>query len=84
MKPLTTFRIRWAVKGKEEVTEFRAASAEDAHRAFNAHRLPGVSVISIEPIEPDASAPPVSNRSPISPFGPLKAQRRLDKDEDAR
>jgi hypothetical protein len=84
MRELKTFRLRWEVRGKEHVTELRAATAGDARRAFNAYRLPGVLLTSVEPVEPDAAAPPISTQPPDLPFGPLVARRKTDKDEDAR
>jgi hypothetical protein len=81
-----TFRIRWAACGKEEVTDLRAASADDARRAFTSHRLPGVSIVSIEPTDadPDAPAPPVPSGPSDSPFEPLAAHRRMDDEDDVR
>ena len=84
MKEMMTFRLRWTAQGKEQVTELRAGSAGDARQAFNAHRLPGVLLISVEPVDPDAASLPVPSRSPDSPFDPLVARRRMDKDEDVR
>ena len=82
MKPMTTFQIRWTASGKQQVSRFPAASASDARRAFDSCKLPGVRIVSIEPVEPDAAAPAVPNHSPDSPFDPLIARRRLDIDED--
>ena len=84
MKEMRTFRLRWEVRGKEHVSEMRAATAGDARQAFNAYRLPGVLLNSVEPIEPDAPAPPLSTNPSGSPFRPLVARRRTDRDEDAR
>lgn len=84
MKPMIKFRIRWTARGKEQIYELSAASAADARYAFNAYRLPGVQIASIEPIEPDASAPPISNGSPDLPFSPLVARRKLGENENVR
>lgn len=80
---MTTFRVRWSAGNKQEVSELPAASAADARRAFDGYRLSGVRIISIEPVQPDASAPPVPSRSPDLPFSPLVAHRKLGEDEDA-
>ena len=82
MKEMTRFRIHWTAGGKKETTEFRAASESDARDAFNGCKVPGVCIVSIESIEPDASAPLVHSHSPDLPFDPLIARRRLDIDED--
>ena len=81
---MTTFRIRWRAGGKEKVTEFPAASEVDARRAFNAYKLPGVGIISIEPVDPDAAARLIVNHPSNSPSGPLIARRKLDTEEDAK
>ncbi len=54
----------------------RAATAGDARQAFNAYRLPGVLLNSVEPIEPDTALP--SSTQPDSPFSPLVARRRAN------
>jgi hypothetical protein len=84
MKPMTTFQICWVAGGKQQVSRFPAASASDARRAFDSYKLPGVRIVSIEPVEPDAAAERVPSHSPDSPFDPLIARRRLDIDEDVR
>lgn len=84
VKEMMTFRLHWTAQGKEQVTELRAGSAGDARQAFNALRLPGVLLISVEPIDPAAASLPVPSHSPDSPSDPLIARRKMDKDEDAR
>ncbi|MGP8055686.1 MAG: hypothetical protein ACLQAH_17905 [Limisphaerales bacterium] len=84
MREMTRFRIRWTTGGKEQIAEYPAASASDARRAFEAYKLSGVRIISVEPIEPDAASEAVPSHSPDSPFDPLIARRRLDIDEDVR
>ena len=84
MREMRTFRLRWEVRGKQHVTEMRAATAGDARQAFNTYRLPGVLLPSVEPVEPDAAVPPISTQPPDVPFSPLIARRKRSKDEDAR
>ena len=84
MRQITNFRIHWIAGGKKEIAEFAAASVSDAHRAFDAYKLPGVRITSIEPIEPNATAEPVPSHPSNSPFGPLMARRKLDADDDVR
>ena len=73
---MKTFRLRWEVRGKQHLTEMRAATAGDARQAFNAYRLPGVLLTSVEPVEPDAAIPPVSTQPPGLPLSPLTARRK--------
>ena len=54
MKPLIQFRVRWAAGEREHVSEFAAASASEARRAMEAYQLPGVRVVSVEPLGPAA------------------------------
>jgi len=82
MKPMTIFQIRWLAGDKQQVSRFPAASSADARRVFESYKLPGVRIVSIEPVEPDAAAPAIPSHSPDSPFDPLVARRRLDIDED--
>ncbi len=84
MKPMIKFRLHWEACGKPDVYEMSAASVRDAERAFRAHMLPGVRLLRIEPVEPDAAAPPVPSQPKDSPFSPLSAHRRLDEEDDAR
>src|SRR5712671_1595408 len=73
---MKTFRLRWEVRGKQHLTEMCAATAGDARQAFNAYRLPGVLLTSVEPVEPDAAIPPVSTQPPELPLSPLSARRK--------
>jgi hypothetical protein len=82
VRPMIQFRIRWTACGKEQVSEFPAASASDARRAFDAYKLPGVRIVSVESIEPDAGAPALPDRPPDSPRGPLTAHREIEREDD--
>jgi hypothetical protein len=84
MNDMTKYRIRWTACGKEDIAEYPAASASIARRAFEAYMLPGVRIISVEPVEPDAAGERVPCHSPDSPLDPLIVRRRLDIDEDVR
>ncbi|SRR6266498_4795122 len=81
---MTKFRLHWQAAGKPDVSEIAAASVRDAERAFRADMLPGVRLLRIEPVEPDAIAPPVPSQPTDSPFSPLSAHRRLDQEDDSR
>ena len=51
---------------------------------FNDHKRSDVTLVRVELVGSDDSGVLEYAHSPISPFSPLKARRRLDKDEDAR
>lgn len=64
--------------------ELPAGSKNEAADYFNDHKRSDVTLVRVEVIGPDESGVREIARSPDSPFSPLKARRRLDKDEDAR
>jgi hypothetical protein len=80
------FRAHWMYKGKVYFDEFCAASESQAARYFNDHKRSEVSLVRVVYIGPDDGGIGVQEfaHSPDSPFGPLMARRKLDKDEDAR
>jgi hypothetical protein len=64
--------------------ELPASSKEEAAEYFIDHKRDDVALVRVELVGPDDSGVCEYAHSPISPFGPLKARRRLDRDEDAR
>ena len=64
--------------------ELTAASQDEAAGYFIDHMRDDVSLIRVELVGPDEPGPREYAHSPVSPFSPLMARRRLDKDEDAR
>jgi len=64
--------------------ELTAASQEEAAGYFIDHMRDDVSLVRVELVGPDEPGTREYAHSPVSPFGPLRARRRLDKDEDAR
>jgi len=69
--------------------ELTAASQEEAAGYFIDHMRDDVSLVRVELVRvelvgPDEPGTREYAHSPVSPFGPLRARRRLDKDEDAR
>jgi hypothetical protein len=84
MQQMLIFRVHWMHKGKVYFDELSSASATEAKQYFNDHKRSDVSLARVELIGPDDGAVRVPARSPDSPFDPLMARRRLDKDEDAR
>jgi hypothetical protein len=78
------FGMHWKHGGKMYYDELPADSKETAAEYFIDHKRDDVSLVRVELIGPDDGGVRVFARLPISPFGPLMARRRLDKDEDAR
>jgi hypothetical protein len=78
------FGMHWKYRSKMYYDELPAGSEVEAVDYFNDHKRSDVALIRVEMIGPDEPGVREYARSPISPFGPLKARRRLDKDEDAR
>ncbi len=64
--------------------ELPATSKEEAAEYFIDHMRDDVALVRIELVGPDEPGVREYAHSPDSPFSPLKARRRLDKDEDAR
>lgn len=64
--------------------ELPADSKEEAAEYFIDHKRDDVTLVRVVPIGPDDCGIREFAHSPISPFGPLMARRRLDKDEDMR
>jgi hypothetical protein len=64
--------------------ELSASSREEAAVYFLDHKRDDVFLAAVELIGPDDGGVREPAHLPVSPFGPLKARRRLDKDDDAR
>ena len=64
--------------------ELPATSKEEAAEYFIDHKRGDVDLVRVEIVGPDDAGAREYAHSPVSPFGPLMARRRLDKDEDAR
>ena len=64
--------------------ELPAGSKEEAAGYFIDHMRDDVALVRVELIGPDDCGDREYAHSPVSPFGPLVARRRLDKDEDVR
>ena len=64
--------------------ELSAGSKEEAAEYFVDHKRDDVDLIRVELVGPDDSGVREYARSPLSPFSPLMARRRLDEDEDVR
>ena len=64
--------------------ELSAGSKEEAAQYFNDHKRDDVTLVRVELIGPDDGGVREGADSPVSPYSPLMARRRLDKDEDVR
>jgi len=64
--------------------ELPAASKEEAAGYLIDHMRDDVSLVRVELVGPDEPGTREYAHSPVSPFSPLKARRKLDEDEDAR
>ena len=64
--------------------ELPAASRDEAAGYFIDHMRNDVALVRVELVGPDEPGVREYAHSPVSPFSPLKARRRLDRDEDAR
>jgi len=86
MQEMFKFRVHWMYKGRVYFDEFCAASESHAAQYFNDNKRSDISLVRVVYIGPDDGGIGVRELvpSPDSPFSPLMARRRLDKDEDAR
>ena len=64
--------------------ELPAESMEEAADYFIDHKRDDVALVRVELIGPDEPGVRENANSPLSPFDPLMARRRVDRDEDAR
>ena len=78
------FGMHWAHGGKVYYDELPAESMEEAAGYFIDHKRSEVDLVRVELVGPDEPGVRDPARSPDSPFDPLVARHRLDRDEDAR
>ena len=78
------FGMHWKHGGTMYYDELPAESMEQAAGYFIDHKRDDVSLVRVEVVGPDEPGVRERARSPVLPFNPLKARRRLDQDEDAR
>jgi hypothetical protein len=78
------FGMHWKHDGKMYYDELPAESKDEAAEYFIDHMRDDVSLVRVELVGPNEGGVREFAHSPDSPFSPLKARRRLDKDEDAR
>lgn len=78
------FGMHWEHEGKMYYDEIPAESVDEARDYFNHHKRDDVTLVRIEVVGPDDNGVRENARPSDLPFNPLKARRRIDKDEDAR
>ena len=78
------FGMHWKHGGEMYYDELPAGSQQEAAEYFIDNKRDDVDLIRVELVGPDDSGVREYAHSPLSPFSPLMARRRLDKDEDAR
>jgi hypothetical protein len=78
------FGMHWRHQGQMYYDELPAGSKDEAADYFTDHKRDDVDLVRVELVGPDDSGVRENAHSPVSPFSPLKARRRLDEDEDAR
>jgi hypothetical protein len=78
------FGMHWKHSEKMYYDEVTAESMVEAADYFIDHKRDDVALIRIEVVGPDEPGVREYAHSPVSPFNPLKARRRIDRDEDAR
>ncbi|HEX3624232.1 MAG TPA: hypothetical protein VH280_02295 [Verrucomicrobiae bacterium] len=78
------FGVHWRHEGTLYYDEFPADSKADAADYFNYHKRDDVTLVRVEKVRPDDGGVREPAFLPVSPFSPLKARRRTDRDEDAR
>jgi hypothetical protein len=78
------FGMHWKHAGKMYYDELPAGSMMEAADYFIDNKRDDVALVRIEVVGPDEPGVREYSHSPLSPFDPLMARRRMDKDEDAR
>ena len=78
------FGMYWEHEGKMYYDEIPAESVDEATDYFNRHKRDDVTLVRVEVVGPDDNGVRENVRPSDLPFNPLKARRRIDKDEDAR
>jgi hypothetical protein len=78
------FGVHWRHERTMYYDELSAGSTEEAAEYFIDHKREDVDLVRVELVGPDDGGVREYAHSPVLPFSPLKARRRLDSDEDAR
>jgi len=78
------FGMHWKHEGKLYYDELPAESMVEATDYFNDHKREDVALVRVELVGPDEPGVREYAHSPILPFAPLMARRKLGEDEDVR
>lgn len=78
------YGMHWIYGGKTYYDEIPAESREEAAEYFIDNKRDDVRLIRVEYVGPNDGGVREFAHSPYSPFDPLIARRRTDKDEDVR
>lgn len=78
------YHVHWKHDNKLYLDELSGTSVTEVVDYFNDNRQSDVLLVRVELIGPDEGGVREFAHSPNSPFSPLMARRRLDKEEDAR
>lgn len=77
------FGMHWKHRDKMYYDELSAGSQDEAAGYFIDHMRDDVSLERVELVGPDDGGVREIAKSPVSPFAPLRARRRMDAEEDA-
>jgi hypothetical protein len=78
------FGVDWKHEEKMYYDELPAESKEEAAEFFIDRKRDDVELVRVQFVGPNEGGVREFAHSPDSPFSPLKARRRMDKDEDVR
>ena len=78
------FGVHWKHRGAMYYDELSAASKNEAADYFNGHKRDDVDLVHVVLVGPDENGLREKTGSPLLPFTPLLARRRMDRDADAR
>ncbi len=84
MRERLIFGMHWKHEGMMYYDEVPADSKEKAADYFMDHKRDDVTLVRIELVGPNEGGVREYTGSPVLPFNPLIARRRLDQDGDAR
>ena len=78
------FGMQWTHGDQMYCDELPGECMEEAAGYFIDHKRDDVALVRVELIGPDDPGVREYAHSPVSPFAPLMARRRMDKDEDVK
>lgn len=78
------YGMHWRHRSELYYDELSAGSEVEAADYFNDHKRSDVTLVRVELIGPDDCGTREFANSPVAPFAPQEARRRMDRDEAAR